>query len=162
VLYRKAFGMANLELSVPMGVENVFEIGSITKQFTAVSILMLMEQGKLNLEDEITKYIPDYPTHGKKITIHHLLNHTSGIKSYTSMKSFIATAAIDKTPEELIDVFKNEPMDFDPGEKWLYNNSGYIILGHIIEEISGKSYEDFVTANIFNPLKMENSRMQLI
>lgn len=157
VLYRKAFGMANLEYDIPMKPENVFEIGSITKQFTAVSILMLMEQGKLALEDEITKYIPDYPTKGKKITVHHLLNHTSGIKSYTSMRSFIATAATDKTPKELIDVFKNEPMDFDPGEKWLYNNSGYIILGHIIEVISGQSYEEFVTEHIFKPLQMEHS-----
>lgn len=157
VLYRKAFGMANLELEVPMKPEHIFEIGSITKQFTAVSILMLLEQGKLNLEDEITKYIPDYPTNGKTITIHHLLNHTSGIKSYTSMGSFMSTAATDKTPTEIIDVFKNEPMDFDPGEKWLYNNSGYIILGHIIEEISEKSYAEFIEENIFIPLKMENS-----
>ena len=157
VLYRKAFGMANLELDIPMKPSNVFEIGSITKQFTAVSILMLMEQGKLKLDDEITKYIPDYPTHDKKITIHHLLNHTSGIKSYTSMASFMSTAATDKTPIEIIDVFKDQPMDFDPGEKWLYNNSGYIILGHIIEEISGKSYADFIRENIFDPLKMDNS-----
>lgn len=157
ILYRKAHGMANLELDVPMNPNHVIEIGSITKQFTAVSILMLMEQGKLNLDDEITKYIPDYPTLGKKITIHNLLNHTSGIKSYTSMPSFISSAATDKTPKELIDVFKDEPMDFDPGEKWLYNNSGYIILGHIIEEISGKSYEEFISEHIFTPLKMNNS-----
>ena len=87
-IYRKAFGMANLELNVPMKPENVFEIGSITKQFTAIAILQLMEQGRLSLQDEITKYIPDYPVNGKKITIEHLLTHTSGIKSYTSMPSF--------------------------------------------------------------------------
>ena len=88
VIYRKAFGLANLELNVPMKPENVFEIGSITKQFTAVSILMLIEQNKLSLDDEITAFIPDYPTNGKSITVHHLLNHTSGIKSYTDMASF--------------------------------------------------------------------------
>lgn len=156
-IYRKAFGNANLELDVPMSPNNVFEIGSITKQFTAVSILMLTEQGKLKFEDEITKYIPDYPTLGKTITIHHLLNHTSGIKSYTGMESFRVLARNDMTPTELIDVFKNEPMDFDPGEKFLYNNSGYILLGHIIEIISGQSYEDFVETQIFEKLQMENS-----
>ena len=105
VIYRKAFGNANMELNVPMTTENVFEIGSITKQFTAVSILMLEEQGKLKLDDEITKYIPDYPTLGKTITIHNLLNHTSGIKSYTGMQSFRELARSDMSPTELIDVF---------------------------------------------------------
>ena len=157
VLYRTALGMANLELDVPMKPENVFELGSITKQFTAVSILMLMEQGKLGLDDEITKYLPEYPTKGKKITIHNLLNHTSGIKSYTNMGSFMAMTREDKTPNEIIDHFKNEPMDFDPGEQWSYNNSGYIILGHIIEQISGKSYAEYIDENIFKPLGMLNS-----
>jgi CubicO group peptidase (beta-lactamase class C family) len=136
VIYRKAFGNANMELNIPMTPENVFEIGSITKQFTAVSILMLMEQGKLNLEDEITKYIPDYPTHGKTITIHHLLTHTSGIKSYTDMKGFGEIVRNDMSPIELINFFKNEPIDFDPGEEYKYNNSGFFILGHIIEVVS--------------------------
>lgn len=157
VLYRKAFGMANLELAVPMQPDNVFELGSITKQFTSVSILMLMEQGKLGLDDEITKYLPEYPTNGKKITIHNLLNHTSGIKSYTDLPNFRATARTDQSPKEIIDVFKDEPMDFDPGEKWHYNNSGYIVLGYIIEKVSEKSYADFISDNIFVPLKMENS-----
>ncbi|WP_378175002.1 serine hydrolase [Aquimarina sp. SS2-1] len=156
-LYRKAFGKASLELDVPLKPENVFEIGSITKQFTAVAILMLEEQGKLRVEDEITKYIPDYPTNGKKITIHHLLNHTSGIKSYTGMDSFITLARTDMTPEELIDVFKNEPMDFDPGEEFRYNNSGYILLGYIIEVITGDTYENFIEKNIFKKIGMNAS-----
>jgi len=92
IIYKKAFGLANLELSVPMKTDNVFKIGSITRQFTAISILMLMEQGKLNLTDEITKFIPDYPTNGNKITIHHLLTHTSGIKNYTRIKGLNAVA----------------------------------------------------------------------
>lgn len=157
VIYRKAFGNANLELNVAMRPEHVFELGSITKQFTAVSILMLMEQGKLNLEDDISKYLPDYPTKGKKISIHHLLNHTSGIKSYTDMANFMKLARTDMTPAELIDVFKNEPMDFDPGEKWHYNNSGYILLGYIIEKVSGKTYADFIGQNIFKKLGMTHS-----
>lgn len=157
VIYRKGFGNANLELGVAMKPEHVFEIGSITKQFTAIAILMLEEQGKLKVEDDITIYIPDYPTNGKTITIHHLLNHTSGIKSYTGMQSFQANARRDMTPSEIIDFFKNEPMDFDPGEKFLYNNSGYILLGHIIEVITGKSYADFVQKNIFDKVGMKNS-----
>ena len=156
-VYKKAFGMANMELEAPLKTEHVFEIGSMTKQFTAVSILMLLEQGKLDLNDEITKYIPDYPTQGKTITIHHLLNHTSGIKSYTSVKGLMGIAKTDLTPIELIDFFKNEPMDFSPGEKFKYNNSGYIILGYIIESVSEMSYGDFVEENIFKKLNMSSS-----
>ncbi len=156
-IFRKAYGMADLELGVKMKPEMVFEIGSITKQFTAVSILMLMEQGKLSLDDEITKFIPDYPTHDKKKTVHNLLNHTSGIKSYTNLASFLEKARVDMSPMEIINSFKNEPMDFDPGEKFLYNNSGYIILGYIIEKVSGQTYEDFIEKNIFEKLAMTNS-----
>lgn len=156
-IYRKAYGKANLELDVNLKPENVFEIGSITKQFTAVAILMLEEQGKLKIEDQITKFIPDYPTNNKIITIHHLLNHTSGIKSYTGMESFMKITRKDMTPKELIDIFKNEPMDFDPGEHFLYNNSGYIILGHIIEVVTGGTYEDFIEKKIFEQIGMNSS-----
>lgn len=156
-IYQNQNGLANIELQVPINENSVFEVGSITKQFTAVCILMLEEQGKLSINDEITKYIPDYPTNGQTITIHHLLNHTSGIKSYTSMPSFRKQDRIDLTPSELIDVFKNEPMDFNPGESYRYNNSGYVLLGHIIEVISKQSYADFLQENIFTPLKMNAS-----
>ncbi|MEE9361848.1 MAG: serine hydrolase domain-containing protein [Cellulophaga sp.] len=157
VIYKKALGLANLELNVPMKYETVFEIGSMTKQFTAVSILMLLEKGKLNLNDEITKYIPDYPTHGKTITIHHLLIHTSGIKNYTRLKALNDISKKDLTPLELIDFFKNEPMDFAPGEQFKYNNSGYIILGYIIEKVSGQNYASFVEENIFKRIGMTSS-----
>ena len=157
ILYRKAFGKANLELDVNMTPENVFQVGSITKQFTSVSILMLLEEGKLSLEDEITKFIPDYPTNGKKITVHHLLTHTSGIKSYTSMQSFGKVMTIDESPLKFIDFFKNEPLDFDPGEKYLYNNSGYFILGYIVEKVSGMSYPKFIQERIFDKIDMKNS-----
>lgn len=158
VIYKKAFGKANLELDVDMTSENVFQLASITKQFTAVAILMLEEQGKLKVEDDITKYIPDYPVKGKKITIHHLLNHTSGIKSYTSMPGLLQMARKDMKPTELIEYFKNEPMDFNPGEKYAYNNSAYILLGHIIEVVTKDSYENFIEQHIFKPLQMTNSR----
>jgi CubicO group peptidase (beta-lactamase class C family) len=154
---RKAYGKANLELDIDMTPENVFEIGSITKQFTAVGILMLLEEGKLSLDDDITKYIPDYPTHNNKITIHHLLTHTSGIKSYTSIPSLREFARKDLSVTELIDAFKNEPMDFKPNEEFRYNNSGYVLLGYIIEKITGKPYEEFVQKRFFDKLKMKNT-----
>jgi len=157
-IYKKAFGHANLELDVPMQTDNVFEIGSMTKQFTAVGILMLMEEGKLKLEDDITRFIPDYPTHGHSITVHHLLTHTSGIKNFTSVKGLNAIAKKDMEPLEMIGFFKDEPMDFEPGEMFKYNNSGYVILGYIIEKVSGMSYADFVEQRIFKKLGMSSSR----
>jgi CubicO group peptidase (beta-lactamase class C family) len=157
IIYKKAFGMANLELNVPMQPEMVFRIGSITKQFTAVSILQLMEQGKLSLQDDIKKFIPDYPTQAYNITIEHLLTHTSGIKSYTNVPEFQKYVKEDKTPQEAIDMFKNLPMEFEPGTKWNYNNSGFFLLGYIIEKITGKTYAEYVEDNIFKPAGMTNS-----
>jgi len=157
-IYRKAFGKSSLELDVDMIPENVFRLASITKQFTAVAILMLEEQGKLNVNDPITKFIPDYPTQGKTITVHHLLNHTSGVKSYTAMGNLVEVARTDKTLDELIDYFKNEPMDFNPGDEYRYNNSGYVLLGKIIEVASGETYEDFIEKRIFESLGMNSSR----
>ncbi|MVM29033.1 serine hydrolase [Spirosoma sp. HMF4905] len=157
VIYQKAFGMANIELNVPMRPDHVFRIGSITKQFTAVAILQLMEQGKLSLQDEITRFIPDYPTQGKKITVEHLLTHTSGIKSYTDMKEFETIMKNDMTPTELIDFFKNQPMEFEPGTQWKYCNSGYFLLGYIIEKVSGKPYPQYLDDVFFKPLGMTSS-----
>ncbi|WOD43574.1 serine hydrolase domain-containing protein [Hwangdonia lutea] len=156
-IYRKAFGKANIELDVNMKPDNVFQIGSMTKQFTAVGIMILEEQGKLNVNDTISKYIPDYPN-GNNIAIHHLLTHTSGIKDFTKMKSIMSIARKDLTPKDLVDFFKDEPTDFQPGEQFDYNNSGYVVLGYIIEIVSGKAYEDFIEQNIFEKVGMNNSR----
>ena len=156
ILYRKAFGMANLELNVPMKTETVLQLASITKQFTSVSILMLMEQGKLSLKDPLSKYIADFPR-GNEITIHHLLNHTSGIKSYTNLPEFRTKTRLDMTPAEIIDVFKHQPLEFNPNEMHAYSNSGYVLLGYIIEQLSGMSYKDFIQKNIFDKLGMKNS-----
>lgn len=155
-LYRKAFGKANLELKVNLTPDHVFQIGSMTKQFTAISILILEEQGKLNVNDPISKYIKDYPS-GDKITIHHLLTHTSGIKDFTKMKTLSSIAQKDMKPEMMVDFFKNEPVDFAPGEKFEYNNSGYVVLGYIIELVSGDSYENFIKKNIFEKAGMTHS-----
>lgn len=158
VLYRKAFGMADMELQVEMSPENIIRIGSNTKQFTAAAILKLFEEGKLSLQDPITKYLPEYPTQGYTITIEHLLTHTSGIKSFTEMKTWTDDLKkMQYTPKEKIDFFKNEPMDFAPGTQYKYNNSGYIILGYIIESVSGKSYAAYIDDTFFKPIGMQHS-----
>lgn len=157
-IYKKAFGKANLELDVPMQTNHIFRIGSITKQFTACAILKLAEEGKLSIQDDFTKYVEDYPTHGHTITIEHLLTHTSGIKSYTDLKKWDLEAhKKDFTPEEMIDYFKNEPMDFTPGTAFRYNNSAYFLLGYIIEQVSGKTYAEYINDTFFEPLGMKNS-----
>jgi CubicO group peptidase (beta-lactamase class C family) len=157
VIFRKGQGMANLELDVPIEPDMVFRLGSITKQFTAVAILMLAEQGKLELDDSISKFLPDYPTHDYLITVKHLLTHTSGIKSYTSMPEWPPLWRKDFTVQELIDFFKYQPMESAPGKRWAYNNSGYILLGAIMEKASGQTYEQFIQQNIFEPLGMKQS-----
>lgn len=155
-VFRKAYGMANLELGVPLTPDSVFRLGSITKQFTATAVLMLAEERKLALSDPITKFLPGYPTHGHVITVEHLLNHTSGIRSYTGIPGYMGTKIqADLTPTQLIDAFKSEPMDFAPGDCWQYNNSGYVLLGAVIEKASGKTYADFVADRIFKPLGMK-------
>ncbi len=155
-IYQKSFGKANLELDVNLTSENIFQIGSMTKQFTAISVLILEEKGKLNVNDPVSKYITDYPM-GDKITLHHLLTHTSGIKDFTKMKSLWGIAQKEMTPKMIVDFFKNEPIDFLPGEMFDYNNSGYVLLGYIIEIVSGETYEDFVQKNIFDKAGMTKS-----
>ena len=156
-IFRKGYGLADLELALPVEPDMVFRLGSITKQFTSVSVLMLAEQGKLGLQDEITKFLPDYPTQGRTITVENLLTHTSGIQSYTDMPEWLPLWRKDFTVKELVDFFKNKPMTFEPGRRWAYNNSGYVLLGAIIEKVSGKTYEAFVDGHIFKPLGMKSS-----
>ena len=158
-LLRKAYGMADLELGVALEPDMVFRIGSITKQFTAVATLMLEADGKLSVKDDITKHLPDYPTGGKTITVEHLLTHTSGIKSYTSLPGWMDTLYKDVSHEEVLEVFKDEPMDFDPGTRWLYNNSGFYLLGLVIEAASGQDYGTFLEERIFEPLGMNDTAL---
>ncbi len=157
VLLRKGYGMADLELGVRMEPDMRLRIGSVTKQFTAAAILVLADEGKLALSDPITKFLPGYPTHGQTITVEHLLTHTSGIKSYTDMPEWVPLWRKDMPLDTLIAFFKDQPMDFAPGEKWKYDNSGYVLLGAIIEKASGKPYADFVRDRIFAPLGMTHS-----
>jgi D-alanyl-D-alanine carboxypeptidase len=156
-LLRKAYGMANIDKKEPLSANMSLRLGSITKQFTAVGILMLAEEGKLALSDDIGKHLPDFPAKGKKITIEHLLTHTSGIPSYTGKPSFVENIGKDMTVQQMIDTFKNDPLEFDPGTRYAYNNSGYFLLGAIIEKLSGQSYAKFVERRFFVPLKMTQS-----
>ncbi|MBC6492057.1 serine hydrolase domain-containing protein [Flavihumibacter stibioxidans] len=156
-IYHKAFGKANLEWGTKLNPDAVFQLGSITKQFTAIAILMLEEEGRLKVTDPIGRYIPDYPA-GDRITIHHLLTHTSGIRDFTKMQSLRDIAQKEMTPKMMVDFFKNEPVDFAPGEKFDYNNSGYVLLGYIIELVSGESYEDYIQHHIFSKAGMNQSR----
>jgi CubicO group peptidase (beta-lactamase class C family) len=132
-------------------------IASLTKQFTAMSILILQEQGKLNVQDRFCTYYPDCPAAWQDITIHQLLTHTSGIPTYTQFPAYPDWAALPKTPDEIIAFFINEPLLFRPGESWTYSNSGYTLLGYLIEHLSGLSYGDFLKTYIFTPLQMDDS-----
>ena len=148
-LLRKGYGLADVELGVAIQPEHVFRVASITKQFTAVAILQLVAQGKISLADQITKFFPDYPTQGKTITVEHLLTHTSGMQSYSSKDDFISMIRSDLTPQQLIDTFKNDPLQFSPGEQYASGNSAYVILGAIIEKVTGQSYAQYLTSNVF-------------
>lgn len=154
----EGYGLANLEWQCPIRPTTVFRLASITKQFTATAILLLERQGMLCIDDPITTYLPDYPTHGRLITIAHLLTHTSGIKSYTSLDNFLPDLSKkDLSPEELLTYFKDLPLEFEPGTRFLYNNSGYHLLGLIIEKAAEMSYEQFIQQHIFQPLGMSHS-----
>lgn len=157
ILIDKGYGYANLEWQVPDSPEAKFRLGSMTKQFTAASILLLEERGKLKTDDLVKKYIPDAPATWDKITIYNLLTHTSGIPSFTSFPDYRSSEATPTTPAQLVARFRDKPLDFQPGEKWSYSNSGYALLGYLIEKISGESYQQFVEENIFKPLGMNDS-----
>lgn len=159
VLYRGACGSANLELGVPLSADHVFRIGSVTKQFAAAAALKLAEAGKLSLADPLTKFVPGYPG-GERVTVRMLLNHTSGLRSYTDVPGVMTGLPIkrDVTTAELIDTFKAEKPDFAPGEGWHYNNSGYVLLGAVIEAASGKPWHAYFDEVFFKPLGMTSTR----
>ena len=157
ILFRKSYGLANLEWGTPLQPDHVFRLGSITKQFTAVAILKLFEQKQLDLQEDITAFFPNYPTHGYHISIEHLLTHSSGIKSYTNVPEWRDLFRTDFEAEKMIEKFSYFPMEFSPGSKFNYNNSSYFILGAIIEKVSGQTYEKYIAENIFKPLGMNNS-----
>jgi len=150
-----AYGFANLELNVPMMTNSVFEIGSITKQFTATCILMLQQDGKLSVEDKISKHLANTPVAWSNVRIRHLLSHTSGIRSYTGLDGFALTRKLKQA--EFIRELEKQPLEFQPGDSWKYSNSGFSLLGYIIENVSGRSYWAFLHERILDPLGMAST-----
>jgi CubicO group peptidase (beta-lactamase class C family) len=157
ILFDKAYGMANVELDVPNTPETKFRLGSITKQFTAASILLLEERGKLKIDDRVKTYLPDAPMSWDRITIFNLLTHTSGIPNFTASPDYRTVKLSARTASAAVAAVRDRPLDFGPGEQMSYSNSGYVVLGEIIEKVSGQSYGQFVADNIFKPLGMTDS-----
>jgi CubicO group peptidase (beta-lactamase class C family) len=157
ILFNKGYGFANLEWNVPNTPATKFRLGSITKQFTAASILLLEERGKLKIEDPVKKYLPDAPAAWDKITIYHVLTHTAGIPSFTNGPEYPKLRPFAHTPEQIVALFRDKPLEFEPGEKMAYSNSGYVLLGFLIEKVSGETYQNFLQKNIFDPLEMKDS-----
>ena len=164
VVKSSGYGVANLELNSPATPQTVYEIGSMTKQFTATAIMMLVEEQKLRLDDSITKYFPEAPVSWRPITIRHLLSHTSGIQNHVAVPGYLGAfktnLLMESTPgrAELLSMFFKLPLEFQPGETWSYDNTGYYLLGLIVERVSGKSFWQFLDERIFHPLGMKATR----
>ncbi|GAA4311316.1 hypothetical protein GCM10023115_33090 [Pontixanthobacter gangjinensis] len=159
VILKKGYGMANMEWDIPNSPKTKHRVGSITKQFTAMLIMQLKEEGKLQLDVPITTYLEEYPkSTGDKVTIHHLLTHTSGVPNYTSFPGFFENRSRDPyTVRELTRTFSDSSLVFEPGTNFAYSNSGYILLGAIIEEVTGKTYEEALKERILKPLAMNDT-----
>lgn len=159
VIYKKGFGSANMEWDIANAPDTKHRLGSITKQFTAMLIMQLVADGKLDLQAPVSKYLPDYSkVNGDKITTHQLLTHTSGTPNYTSFPNFFKDMSRNPyTPTEMLQVFADSTLTFKPGTQFSYSNSGYVLLGAIIEKVTGKSYEQVLQEKIFNPLNMKNT-----
>jgi len=158
IIYEKGFGKADLELNVPMKPDMVFRLGSITKQYTAIAVLQLVEQGKIALQDSIQKFIKDFPNKGHTITIENLLTHTSGIIDYESLDMKIPNVyRLDFPPKQFVDSLEHHPLVFTPGSKFSYCNSNYFLLGYIIELITGESYAEYMQQHIFTPMGLNNT-----
>jgi len=154
ILLRKGYGLADVEMGVPMRPDFVFRLGSVTKQFTAAAILILADAGKISLGDDVRKYVPEYRS---RVTLEQLLTHTSGVPDFTDQPAFQKRRREDLSQAEVLETFKDLPLEFSPDEKWSYSNSGYYLLGIVIEKVSGKSYAAFLDETIFKPLGMRHT-----
>lgn len=159
IIYTKGYGMADLEHDIPITSESIFYIGSVSKQFVAMCILLLEEQGKLSVDDEVQKYIPELPDYGQPIRISHLIHHTSGLRDNLTLWDLTGHNMIGDMPEQAVLslICRQQGLNFPPGEKYSYSNSGYFLLSEIIKRVSGKTLPAFAKENIFNPLGMEHS-----
>ena len=161
--YARGYGLANVELNVPVNPQTIFQSGSVGKQFAATAIMMLVEEGKISLDDPITKYFPDAPDTWKPIKVKNLLSHTSGLAEYETEEMTKPGGPInmraDYTEDELVKIIEKFPMDFQPGERWAYRNTNYVLLGVMIHKVTGKFYGDFLQERIFRPLGMTSTRV---
>ncbi|MGE0159922.1 MAG: serine hydrolase [Gemmatimonadales bacterium] len=157
VVHRAGYGFADVENRIPVTPETIFNIGSITKQFTAALILELVDEGALALDEPITDYLTGYPGYGPEVTVESLLTHTSGIKNYTTMQRWWETLAVEMPPRRLISVFESEPFDFRPGSRFSYSNSGYIVLGWLAEQVVGQPYGGMLNERLFVPLELSST-----
>jgi CubicO group peptidase (beta-lactamase class C family) len=157
ILFAAGYGLADLENGVPATPATIYHFGSITKPFTAAAVVQLVEAGKIRLDDEITRFLPSYPVQGHRVTVQHLLTHTSGIKNYLLLPRWQEAVRLDLSHEQLVHLFRNEPFDFPPGEKFVYSNSGYYLLGLIVEQAAGQPYPEYLKARMFDPLKLAST-----
>jgi D-alanyl-D-alanine carboxypeptidase len=157
ILFEQGYGLANREWDIPNRPDTRFRIASLTKQFTAAGILLLQERHRLSVRDKVSSYIADLPVAWRGITIHQLLTHTSGLPSYTETPQIERLNLLGATPRQLIGLVKDKPLQFPPGSKLVYCNTGYVLLGMIIEKVSGESYGDFLQKNIFGPLHLDDT-----
>ncbi len=158
VVKKAGYGFASLELEAKATPQTVYEIGSVTKQFTAMLTLMLVDEGKVKLDESVRTYLPDTPEAWQGVTVRHLLTHTSGIKSYTSVSGLAVLSNRQLETSDVVAMVKDLPMDFQPGERFLYNNTGYYLLGAIVEKVTGETYWDLLRQRVFEPLGMASSR----
>ncbi|MBA2685561.1 MAG: beta-lactamase family protein [Gemmatimonadaceae bacterium] len=163
IVFAKGYGLANVELDVPVQPATIFQSGSVGKQFTATAVMMLVEDGKIALTDSLPKYFPDAPASWRGITVRHLLNHTSGLTDYTSdsvtKPGGQISYRLDYTEAQLVSIIETLPIEFPPGEKWEYCNTNYVLLGAIIRKASGEFYGDFLQERVFGPLGMAHTRI---
>ncbi len=157
VLFDRSYGSADLEWNIPDSPETKFRLGSLTKQFTAACVLLLEERGKLKTSDPVSKLMPDAPAAWREVTIYNLLTHTSGIPNFTSFPEYRKLEPFPMTPEQIVATFRDRPLDFPPGTKMSYSNSGYILLGYLIEKAAGEPYGEFLQKNILTPLGMKDT-----
>jgi CubicO group peptidase (beta-lactamase class C family) len=160
IIYAKGYGLANIEENVAITPQSVFDIGSTSKQFTAASILLLEKRGKLSINDDVRKYLPELPEYGQKITILHLLNHTSGLRDYLTLMELagINTDSVTTDEDALALIDRQKALNFAPGSDWLYSNSGFFLLSIIVKRASGKTLREFAAENIFTPLEMTHTQ----
>jgi CubicO group peptidase (beta-lactamase class C family) len=160
IIYSKGYGLANVEDNVPITPQSVFDIGSTSKQFTAASILLLEKQGKLSINDDVRKYLPELPSYGHKVTILHLLNHTSGLRDYLTLMELagINIDSVTTDADALALINRQKELNFEPGSEWLYSNTGFFLLSVIVQRVSGKTLREFAAQNIFTPLEMDHTQ----